>query len=95
MEDRNSLYAYVGVLVGFKIWTLILILWLMSSWHAVVFIVVGHVLWIVAIAVIVAGPATFWMRLLRARARRRKLQHAEWHVDDPLESVQAEHGSDD
>ncbi len=95
MEERNGLKAYVGILVGFKIWTLIIILWLTSSWDTIVFLLAGHVLWIGGAALIVAGPATFWARLIRVRAKRRKLQHAEWHVDEPWGPVHSESASDD
>jgi hypothetical protein len=95
MEERKGLYAYVGILVGFKIWTLIIILYLTSSWDTVIFVLAGHVLWIGAGAVIVAGPAAFWARLVRVRAKRRKLQYAEWHVEDPWDSVHADNSSND
>lgn len=95
MEERSGLYAYVGILVGFKIWTLIIILWLTSSWDTVVFLIAGHVLWIAAAALVVAGPATFWIRLVRVRAKRRRLQQAEWNVEDPWGTVRAKNASDD
>jgi threonine/homoserine/homoserine lactone efflux protein len=82
MEDRRGLYAFLGVLVGFKIWTLIIILWLTSTWQTVVFLLAGHVLWLAGAAVLVAGPAAFWTRLIRVRAKRKKLQHAEWNVEE-------------
>ena len=94
-QERGGLYAYAGILIGFKIWTLIVILYLTSSWDAVVFVLAGHILWIAGVMVIVAGPTAFWMRLIRMRRRRRELQHAEWHVDEPLGSVRSENASDD
>lgn len=87
MEDRHSLYVFVGILIAFKIWTLIIILWLTSSWKTVVFLLAGHVLWFIVAAVIVAGPAAFWARLIRVRAKRKKLQHAEWHVEERSQSL--------
>ncbi len=82
MEDRRSLYAFLGILVGFKIWTLIIILWLTSSWQTVVFLLAGHILWFIGAAVLVAGPAAFWARLIKMRRRRKQLQHAEWNVEE-------------
>ena len=81
-DDRGAMYAYIGILAGFKIFTLIVILWLTSSWQAVVFVVAIHVLWFAVAAGLVAGPATFWARLVRMRARRRQLLHQEWHVEE-------------
>lgn len=95
MEERRGLYAYVGILVGFKIWTLVIILWLTSSWQTIIFLLAGHVLWFIVGAIIVAGPAAFWMRLVRVRAKRRRLQYAEWHLEDPWEGVHAENASED
>ncbi len=95
MEERNGLYAYVGILVGFKVWTLVLILWLTSSWDTVVFLLAGHVLWIGAGVMAAAGPAAFWMRLVRVRGKRKQLQHAEWHVEEPRDDAQVESASED
>ncbi|HEX3723520.1 MAG TPA: hypothetical protein VHV31_12060 [Nitrolancea sp.] len=81
------MYAYFGILLAFKIFTLIVILWLTSSWQAVVFVVASHVLWLIIGAILIAGPATFWTRLVRVRARRRQLVHQEWHVEDPRSSL--------
>jgi hypothetical protein len=81
-DDRGAMYAYFGILVGFKIFTLVVILWLTSSWEAVVFVVASHVLWISVALVLVAGPAAFWARLVRVRRRRRRLLHQEWHVEE-------------
>lgn len=86
-DDRRAMYAYIGILLAFKIFTLIVILWLTSSWEAVVFVVASHVLWLTVGAILIAGPATFWARLVRVRARRRQLVHQEWHVEEPRSSV--------
>ena len=95
MEDRRGLYAFLGILVGFKIWTLVIILWLTSTWQTVVFLLAGHVLWFFAAAVLLVGPAAFWTRLIRVRAKRKKLQHAEWNVEEPSGSLQTENATDD
>ncbi len=92
--ERSALYAYIGILLGFKIFTLVVILWLTSSWDTVIFVLAGHVLWIAAIVVLVSGPAAFWMRLVRMRRKRHILQYAEWHIDEPLGSVRTDNASD-
>jgi hypothetical protein len=81
-DDRRAMYAYFGILAAFKLFTLVAILIYMSSWHAVLFVVASHVLWITIGAVLVAGPATFWARLVRVRSRRRHLLAQEWHVEE-------------
>jgi hypothetical protein len=85
-DDRRAMYAYFGILVAFKIFTLIVILWLTSSWQAVVFVVASHVLWLVVATVLIAGPAAFWARLVRVRAKRRHLLRQEWHVEESRNS---------
>lgn len=76
------MYAYFGVLVAFKLFTLVAILIYMSSWQTFIFVVASHVLWIIVGAVLVAGPATFWARLVRVRSRRHRLLAQEWHVEE-------------
>ena len=78
-DDRRAMYAYFGILAAFKLFTLVAILIYMSSWETIVFVVVSHVMWIAVGAVLVAGPATFWARLIRMRSRRRQLLLQEWH----------------
>ncbi|HUZ03563.1 MAG TPA: hypothetical protein VMU89_24730 [Thermomicrobiaceae bacterium] len=81
-EDNASPWAFAAILVGFKVWTLILILAFTGSWGAFWFLVSSHVLWITGGAIVLWGPALFGTRLLRVRARRRELQRAEWEVED-------------
>lgn len=81
-EENASPWAFAAILVGFKLWTLILIVVVTGSWGAVWFLISSHVLWITLGLVALWGPAVFWTRLVRVRARRRELQRAEWHVED-------------
>jgi hypothetical protein len=40
--------------------------------------------WLIPLGLVLSViPFGFWVRLVRARARRRKLQHSEWNVDRP------------
>jgi hypothetical protein len=82
MEDRRAMYAFFGVLVAFKLFTLILIFVLMTSRSTAIFLVLSHFLWIGVAAVLIWAPAVFWLRLMRVRAKRRRLQHAEWNVEE-------------
>lgn len=86
-EQTPGARAFVAILVGFKIWTLLLIALVMSSRSTIEFLVASHVLWIAAGAFFVWAPALFWLRLARGRARRRKLQAAEWHIEDTRPSL--------
>lgn len=81
-EQSPGLWSFVAILLGFKLWTLLLILLFATSWATVRFLIATHVLWISIGAVVLWGPAILWFRLIRARARRRELQRAEWHVED-------------
>jgi hypothetical protein len=82
-DDRRAMYAYFGILAAFKLFTLVAILIYMSSWDTVVFVVASHVMWLTVGAILIAGPATFWARLVRVRTRRRQLIAQEWHVEEP------------
>ena len=82
MEDSGSAWAFFGVLVGFKVVTLTIVVVLLTSWDTVQLIVASHVLWIgVGIAALWA-PAAFWIRLARVRAKRQRLVGAEWRTED-------------
>lgn len=81
-EESPSPWAFVAILVGFKIWTLILILIYVTSWSAVWFVIASHVLWISIAAVVLWAPTLLWLRLFRGRAKRRKLLRQEWEVED-------------
>lgn len=81
-EESPSPWAFVGILVGFKLWTLLLILIFVTSWSAVWVVIATHVLWISIAAIVLWAPTIFWMRLFRGRAKRRKLQRQEWEVED-------------
>lgn len=52
-----------------------------SSQRTLGVIVLWNWSWILLAALLVAGPALYWLRLRRARRKRARLIHAEWHVD--------------
>lgn len=64
-----------------KIGGLIAIFLIDPSEMAALFAVVSTWLWIVVLAILLAGPVGYWWRLRRMRARRDALQRAEWMVD--------------
>jgi sensor c-di-GMP phosphodiesterase-like protein len=72
----------VGVLIAFKIVTITLVLVVAHpADNLVALLVAMNWIWIVPIGLLVTAiPLGYWLRLVRARAKRRRLQHAEWHV---------------
>ena len=79
---RQIAIWFIGILVAFKLWTVLLIVTYSAKWETVQFLLANHVLWFVVGAVLLWGPALFWARLLRLRARRRDLIRSEWEVED-------------
>lgn len=88
MDDQRgdaagpSPWVFFGILLGFKLWTLLLVLIVAATWDTVEFILATHVLWITVGAFLLWAPVLFWVRLMRVRARRRELLRAEWEVED-------------
>ena len=80
---RAALWTFVGILVGFKVVTTAVILIFAPAareWVLAMFIAFH---WPLLVAAVVFGftPALFWLRLLKVRAKRHRLQAAEWRVD--------------
>ena len=83
MEGRVALWTMVGTFVFFKLATTAIIIfaapdgagatvWMFIAFH-----------WPFALlgAVFAAAPVIFWIRLVRVRAKRARLQAAEWRAD--------------
>ncbi len=68
-------------LVIAKIGGLIVVFMIDPSQMAALFAVVSTWLWAVVLAILLSGPAAFWWRKRRVRARRADLQRAEWMVN--------------
>ncbi len=79
---RRVAIWFALILIGFKLWTVLLIALYSWNWATVRFLLANHVLWVVVGAVLVWGPVVFWLRLIRLRARRRELIRSEWEVED-------------
>ncbi|MBX6753579.1 hypothetical protein [Thermorudis peleae] len=77
---RQVILWFGGGLVAFKLWTLFVIFYFAVGWRTALFLVASHVLWIVVLGVALAGPAVFWMRLVRVRAKRKRLIAQEWNA---------------
>ncbi len=83
-DDWSGAWAYLGVLVGFKLVGLAIIVWAMAQAGAVdgalQFLILYHVPVVLVLIALVYWPAAFWYRRLRARARRGQLIRGEWNV---------------
>lgn len=84
MESRGALLAVALPLIAFKIWFAILLLTYAPTRDGVVWIAVTHWPLLIIMAFLIA-PGIAMYRLLRARARRGRLQRAEWMLDQPAQ----------
>lgn len=82
MPYRAAALTYIGVLIGFKLWSFFLIYLFWGGLDTVGYLLGTHVLWFLVPAIAFAAPALFWFRLLRVRRRRRELEEAEWNVHE-------------
>jgi hypothetical protein len=86
MEGRPALWTLVSVFVVFKVATTIMIILAApgSMGTTIGLFIAFH--WPFALAAVIFGlaPALFWIRLVRVRAKRRRLQAEEWRVDPPV-----------
>lgn len=81
-NERRSAWTYFGILFAYKLWTAVLV-FVFFAWSAgnLNLVVMMHILWIAGILALAAIPALYYARLVRGRAKRERLRHAEWHVD--------------
>ena len=78
--SRGTWMMIISLLIA-KIGGLIAIFMIDPSEMAAVFAIISTWLWIVVLGILLAGPAGYWWRLRRVRARRESLQRAEWLVE--------------
>ncbi len=82
MENRAAAWTLIGVVVGLKAWAVLIVFLFDPSAEALLFMLAMNWPIIALAAAALAVPAAFWLRLVRVRAKRRRLQWQEWHVDD-------------
>jgi hypothetical protein len=84
-ESAATVWAFLLVLFFFKLATVALIFWHMRTWESGV--VLGATLWywFPPLILLGAGPAIFYYRLRKVRARRDALRRAEWMVEEGQE----------
>jgi hypothetical protein len=78
-----SAWLLVWTIVVLKLITLVVTVAVARSWDAGAIVALTSWLWVLVVAVLVAGPLLFRLRLRRVRARRAELLRGEWLVDEP------------
>src|SRR5690606_36725129 len=83
-EGRQAAFAFVWVLIAFKVITMVFIFAQLRTVNSFIFLVATFWYWIPIIGFLIAAPVAFRYRLLRMRRRRKDLQRSEWMVEsDP------------
>jgi len=80
-RDRTALWTLVWVMFTFKAVTALMILVMLPGEGTLSLLIAMHVPWFVGAAALVAIPGIFWYRLVRVRAKRKRLIWEEWHVE--------------
>jgi hypothetical protein len=80
-DGVGAAWAVIGVMVAFKLGLTLYVLVAYPSGPNLLANLAANWYWLLAIVVLVTPPLIFWGRLVRMRAKRAKLQRAEWHVD--------------
>ncbi len=80
-EARAAGWAFVAALGGFKLAVAVTIFLMQPSLASAGLIVALHGYWLVAPFFLLALPTIAWLRLVRARARRRALIRSEWQLE--------------
>lgn len=81
-DDRRIIWAFLWTLFGFKLATVLIILW-MAGGSSEANLLLGATGWpfLVIPAFAMAGPLVYFYRVRRVRARREQLLRAEWMLD--------------
>jgi hypothetical protein len=87
-QDSSAVWGFLLVLFFFKLATVALIFWHLRTWESAA--VLGATLWywFPPLIILGAGPALFYYRLRKVRARREALRRSEWMVHDEAEVSQ-------
>jgi hypothetical protein len=86
-HERRKAYAFFGIILGFKIWTALLVL-VFFAWTAgtLNLLIMAHIPYFLILGLMIAIPLAYYARLVRARAKREKLRYAEWNLE-PVKPV--------
>src|SRR5687767_10530362 len=80
-DGSPGAWVLVWTIVVLKLVTLVVTVAVARSWDAGAIVALTSWLWVLVVAVLVAGPLLFRLRLRRVRARRAQMLRAEWMVD--------------
>lgn len=81
-EGSAAVWAFLLVLFFFKLATIVLIFWHVRTFESGVMLGATLWYWIPPLLLLGAGPALFYYRLRKVRARRDALRRSEWMVGD-------------
>ncbi len=79
-DEMNAVWVMLSMMVACKVGLTIYVLVAFPSAANLAGQLAGHPLLLPVIGLLVP-PAIYWARLLRGRAKRARLQRAEWNVD--------------
>ncbi|MCO5223210.1 MAG: hypothetical protein M9947_16800 [Thermomicrobiales bacterium] len=79
--SRGTWILIAAMVIG-KIGLLVVVFSYDRSQSAGIFALISSWLWVIGLAFVLSGPATFAWRIRRMRARRTALQRSEWIVED-------------
>jgi hypothetical protein len=84
-DDHTAALLMLGVVAAFKVGLTVWVVLAFQSSQNFIMNVALNWPWFIMLAVIavlvLTAPVLFWVRRVRVRAKRKRLQHAEWHVD--------------
>lgn len=80
--------AFIWILAGFKLATVGLIFWQLSTFQTGVLLGATTWYWFPVMGAVVAAPVAFHLRLRRARAKRAELMRSEWMMTSDDEIAQ-------
>ncbi|MCS7256227.1 MAG: hypothetical protein RMJ05_05920 [Thermomicrobium sp.] len=93
MEERSDFRRiaiwFGGIVVGFKLWTALLVVVFSVNWPTAWYLILNHVAWLIGLVLLGSGPLLFWYRLLRVRRRRAQLLRAEREISESTEGQRA------
>ena len=80
-RDKAALWTLIWVLLTFKIVTVLMIAVMLPGEGTIKLLIATHVPWFFGGAALIAIPGVFWYRLVKVRAKRKRLIWEEWHVE--------------
>jgi hypothetical protein len=82
-EVRAAFWTMVGILIVFKVVTTALIVMAMPdlAGATIGLFFAFHWPFILGGLILAAAPIAFWIRLIRVRAKRARLEASEWRID--------------